>query len=326
MSFSNLISIRNSQRWVLVVGLILIVLTGCTNTTPIDTGNPIAFKHRSGVFELQVPKSWKQVQDQVETESLAAFSDPTFRSEIVASAGLLDHTLTNEEGLDNVPNLVTNLLNGPPDLVITDKQRRSDGAFVVTVSFTRNNIKRLGQAVLRDGGLALSGVIVSGPESEWTTLLAGLQPYIDSFKLQPEFVQGTYFTPIENTHFALVIPAGWVRQPIDGGTRVKSNSGRLTISATQLPLSAPLTADTFNEAVTRRLQQQSGSATLTGSQPLPDGRVKLTFERAAQQVTGYAEQKDDMLITLFFEVPAERAAAYQPFIDFIYSTFITGKA
>jgi hypothetical protein len=318
-------SIFNRQRLILALGLVISLLAGCANN-PIDTGNPVAFKHRSGVFELQVPKSWKQIQDQVETESLAAFSDATGRSEIVAYAGLLDHALTDEEGLENVPNLVTNLLNGPPDLVVTDKQRRSDGAFVVSVAFTRNNIKRLGQAVLRDGGLALSGIIVSGPEAEWNTLLTGLQPYIDSFKLQPDFVQGTYFTPIENTHFALVVPAGWVRQPIDGGTRVKSNSGRLTISATQLPLSVPLTADTFNEAATRRLQQQSGSATLTGSQTLPDGRVKLTFERAAQQITGYAEQKDDMLITLFFEAPADRAAAYQPFIDFIYSTFITGKA
>jgi hypothetical protein len=277
------------------------------------------------VFELQVPKSWKQVQDQVETESLAAFSDATGRSEIIAYAGLLDHQLTDDEGLKIVPDLVTNLLNGPQDLKITDKQRRSDGAFVVTMAFTRNNVKRLGQAILRDGGLALSGVIVSGPEADWTTLLTGLQPYIDAFKLNPDYVQGTFFTPLENTHFALVVPAGWVRQPIDGGNRVKSTGGQLTIDATQLPLSAPLTAETFNAAVTRRLQQQSGSATLTDSQTLPDGRIKLTYTRNAQQITGYAEQKDGMLITLFFAVPADQAAAYQPFIDFIYSTFITGK-
>jgi hypothetical protein len=325
VSFNNSTSIFNRQRLALVFGLMFMLLTGCANN-PIDTGSPVAFKHRTGVFELQVPKSWKQAQDQVETESLAAFSDATGRSEIIAYAGLLDHQLTDEEGLTIVPDLVKNLLNGPQDLKITDKQRRSDGAFVVTMAFTRNNVKRLGQASLRDGGLALSGVIVSGPESDWNTLLTGLQPYIDSFKLQPDFVQGTFFTPIENTHFALVVPTGWVRQPIDGGNRVKSTGGQLTIDATQLPLSAPLTADTFNEAVDKRLQQQSGSATLTGSQPLPDGRVKLTYTRGAQQITGYAEQKDDMLITLFFEVPADRAAAYQPFIDFIYSTFITGKA
>jgi hypothetical protein len=315
----------NLKRLILIGGLMLIVLTGCANNQ-IDVTNPIAFRHRSGVFELQVPKSWKQVQDQVETEALAAFSDATGRSEIIAYAGLLDHHLTDEEGLTILPNLVTNLLNGPQDLKITDKQRRSDGAFVVTMAFTRNNVKRLGQAILRDGGLALSGVIVSGPESDWKTLLTGLQPYIDSFKLNPDYVQGTFFTPIENTHFALVVPSGWGRQPIDGGNRVRSTGGQLIIDATQLALTAPLTAETFNEAVTRRLQQQGGSATLTDSQTLPDGRVKLIYTRAAQQITGYAEQKDGMLITLFFTVPTNQADAYQPFIDFMYSTFITGKA
>jgi hypothetical protein len=325
VSFRNLTSTLNPRRLAAIVGLMLIALTGCANN-PIDTGNPVAFRHRTGVFELQVPNNWKQVQDQLETESLAAFSDPSSRSEIIAYAGLLDHQLADDEGLRSVPNLVTNLLNGPQDLKITDKQRRSDGAFVVTMAFTRNNVKRLGQAILRDGDLALSGVIVSGPEADWNALLAGLQPYIDSFKLQPDVVQGTYFTPIEDTHYALVIPADVIRQKTQTGQQAKSRSGDLTITMAQLPLPAPLEAQALPDAAVQRARQVVGALKPVSNEQLPDGRLKLTLDQGDRRTVGYAEQKDDMLITLFFTVPTNQAAAYKPIIDFMYSTFITGKS
>lgn len=325
MSSSNSTSIFNRPRLALIFGLVLSLLTGCANN-PIDTGSPVAFRHRTGVFELQVPKSWKQVQDQVETEALAAFSDAAGRSEIIAYAGLLDHQLTDDEGLEIVPSLIKNLLNGPPDLAVTDKRRRSDGAFVVALAFTRNNVPRLGQAIFRDGGLALSGVIVSGPASDWSTLLTGLQPYIDSFKLRPDVVQGTYFTPIENTHFALVVPADWERIALKAGTQVRSRSGQVTIIAAQEPLSGTLAASALTDAAQKAAQAYVGQAAVSDSQVLPDGRTQLTLDGSTRRTIGYAEIKDGMLIMLLFEVPADRAAAYQPFIDFIYSTLVTGQA
>ncbi len=325
MSFSTLISIRNSRRWALVVSLLLIVLAGCTNTTPIDTANLTAFRHRSGVFELQVPKSWKSAQDQVETEALAAFSDPSGQSEIIAYAGLLDHELTEEEGLKLVPDLVKNLLNSPSDLVVTSAQYRADGAFEVALTFTRKDVKRAGLAVLKDGGLALSGLIVSGPQDQWTTLQTGLKPVFDSFKLNVDYVQGTFFSPIEKSHFALVVPADWERATIEDGTQVRSRNGLVTIVAAQKPLSDTLDAAALSEAATKAAQAYVGQATVSASQTLPDGRLQQTLDGASKRTLSYSELKDGMLITLLVEVPAAQAAAYQPLIDFMYSTFITGK-
>lgn len=325
MSFSNSTAIRNQPRGAIIIGLLLIVLAGCVNT-PIDTGNPVVFKHRIGIFELQVPKSWKQAQDQVETEALAAFSDTTGNSEIIGYAGLLEHTLTKDEGVQAVPGLIKNLLNAPQDLTITDSQQRSDGAFTVSMSFTRNNVKRSGQAIFREGDLALSGVIVSGPTANWSALATALQPYIDSFKLYPDFVQGTYFTPIEDTHYALVIPIDATHQKTASGQQVKSRSGDLTITLAQQPLSAPLDAQALPDAALQRARQVIGSLTSVSNEPLPDGRLKLTLNQGNKRVIGYAEQKDAMLITVFFSVPAAQAEAYQPLIDFMYSTLVTGQS
>ena len=86
-----------SIQKLLLIGFVLILLAGC-GSAPIDTGNPVNFKHQIGVFELKVPKSWKQTQDKVSTEAIAAFSDPTDRAEIRAYAGLLDHRLADDEG------------------------------------------------------------------------------------------------------------------------------------------------------------------------------------------------------------------------------------
>ncbi len=325
MSFRHSTLSLNLKRLILIGGLMLIVLTGCTNTSPIDTTNLTAFRHRTGVFELQAPKSWKQTQDQVETEALAAFSDPTGQSEIIAYTGLLDHELTDEEGLQIVPGLVKNLLNSPSDLVVTAAQRRADGAFVITLTFTRKDVKRAGQAVLKDGGLALSGVIVSGPQDQWATLQTGLQPVFDSFKLNPDYVQGTFFTPIEKSHFALVIPADWERAALQDGTQIRSRNGLVTIVAAQKPVTGTLDAAAFSEAATKAAQAYVGQATVSASQTLPDGRLQQTLDTASKRTISYTELKDGMLITLLFEVPAAQAAAYQPLIDFLYSTFITGK-
>ncbi|MBI5564257.1 MAG: hypothetical protein HY870_05150 [Chloroflexi bacterium] len=302
----------------------LLVLTGCANN-PIDTANPTAFRHRSGIFELQVPKSWKSAQDQVETEVLAAFSDPNGQSEIIAYTGLLDHELADEEGLKLVPDLVKNLLNSPSDLAITNAQRRADGAFVVSLTFTRKDVKRAGQAVLKDGGLALSGLIASGPQDQWPTLQTALQPVFDSFKLNADYVQGTFFTPIEKSHFALVVPADWERASIEDGTQVRSRNGLVTIIAAQKPVSDALDAAALSAAATRAAQAYVGQATVSASQTLPDGRLQQTLDTASKRTISYAELKDGMLITLLFEVPAAQATAYQPLINFMYSTLVTGK-
>ena len=327
MSFSFHPSAVNLQKWIGTLGLLVaIMLTGCNSPQPIDTSNPISFKHRSGVFEMQVPKSWKQAQDQVETESLAAFSDQSGRSEIIGYAGLLDHTLGDDEGLTVVQGLVKNLLNAPQDLTITDKQRRGDGAFALTLSFTRNNEKRLGQAIFRQGDLALAGVVVSGPESEWKTLQSALQPYVDSFKLKPDFVQGTYFTPMEDTHFALVVPANAALQNQNAEQQARSPSGNLIITGAQQALPAAFDVSHLADAVVQRTRQVLGTANLVSTESLPDGRLKAILNLGEKRVVAYAEPKDGMLITVFFTVPAAQADAYQPIIDFMYSTLVTGKS
>jgi hypothetical protein len=320
-----LTSVFSLKRWMLIGGLMLIVLTGCANT-PIDTGNPVAFKHRTGVFEMQVPKSWKQTQDQVDTEALAAFSDPTGNAEIIGYTGLLDHTFTNDEGLTVVPQLIENLLNAPADLAVTDKQVRADGAFVVSLTFTRNTVKRTGQAIFRQGNLALYGTIASGPQADWSTLSAALQPYVDSFKVSAESVQGTYFEPLQDSHYALVVPVGWEHVPGSIGQQVRSPNGKLLIAASQLVVTDTASGPSLTDQVVRRAAQLLGSVDLQTSETLPNGQLKVILTQPQHRITGYAEIKDGALIAVFFDAPADQADAYQPIIDFMYSTFVTGKA
>ena len=293
---------------------------------PIDTGNPVSFKHQIGVFELKVPKSWKQTQDKVSTEAIAAFSDPTDRAEIKAYAGLLDHRLADDEGLQITSDLIGTLLNRPADLQITDKQHRADGAFVVNVTFTRNNEKRTGQGIFRDGDLALSGTIVDGPTQGWADLQKALQPYTDSFKVNPEVVQGTYFDALLGVAYAVVMPVGWPQQSTSQGTQVRSLNGKITLYTIEQPISTTLdAAGLTDQAVASLRKLYKLNAQVSDSGALPDGRTKITLDQPDHHIVGYLETKDSYFIGLFFDLPTAQAAAYQPFIDFIYSTFVTGK-
>jgi hypothetical protein len=307
---------------VLVGGLLL---AACASSNPIDTSAPTTFTHRTGVFSLQVPKAWKQTQDEVPTESIAAFSDPGDRAELIAYTGLLDRRLTADEGQQIVASLVKNLLNAPGDLQITDQQRQPDGAFTAALSFTRANEKRSGTAIFRDDQLALAGVILSGPAEGWADFQKAMQPSLDSFKVNPDFVQGTYFAAVEDDLYALAAPADWTSQPGTNSKKLRSPDGQLQIIAARKPEEKPLNTSDLAEAGRILLQENLAAGIITSTEQLPDGRVKVLIRRNQNTTVGYLDQKDGFVIGLFFDVPTGRVQDYQPFIDFVYSTFITGK-
>jgi hypothetical protein len=315
------------SRIVLCSIIIAGLIAGCSGASPIDTGNMVVYQHNTHVFSLKVPKSWTQTQDAVPTEALAAFSDPTGHAEILAYAGLLDHTLTDQEALDNAEGLMTNLLNRPADLKTLNKQRRDDGAYVVDVSFTRADQKRKGQGVFRQSSLGLSGVIIDGPEQGWSDLQQALQPTLDSFQSDDTVIQGTFFSALNETGYALALPADWTRSRRTDGIEIRSLTGKIEIYTIERPYTETLDAPAMTEQAAAYLRQSFGlQGTVAGSEPQSDGRLKMTLNRSDRQTVGYVEQKDGYLLGLFFDVPADRAQDYQAFIDFVYSTYVTGKA
>jgi hypothetical protein len=314
-----------------------LLLAACASSNPIATSAPIAtaapidtsalktFTQRNGIFSVQVPQAWKQYQNDVPTESMAAFSEPGGRAELIAYTGLLDRRLTATEGPKIVTDLITALLNSPGDLRITDLQQRSDGAYTASLSFTRATEKRSGTAIFRAEPLMLSGVILSGPEAGWASFLAAMQPALDSFKANLESVQGTYFQALEGEQYALAIPAGWETQTHPNSKKVRSPNGQLQISAIQQAEEKALTPSELAERGLKLGQMTLGKGTLTSTEQLPDGRSKVLIDQGATNTIGYLDQKDGFVIGLFFEAPADRLADYQPLIDFIYSTYITGQ-
>jgi hypothetical protein len=303
-----------------------LALTACASSNPIDTSNPTAFQHRIGVFSLQVPKAWKAVQDEVDTEAVAAFIDPTQRAELQAYTGLLERRFTDEEGQRAISALITNLLGGPADLTLSEVQRQADGSFSTTLSFTRNNEKQAGVAIFRDTDLALSGVILSGPQAGWAEFETAMQPYLDSFAVNAEGVQGTFFKELLQTDYALAVPAGWSSPPGPDANKIRSPNGQMHIVASSMPETNALDTAGLSEAGRQLLQRTLGAGKVTSTERLADGRVKVLIDRGDKQTVGYLDQKDGAVIGLYFDVPAGRVQDYQPFIDFIYSTYITGKA
>jgi hypothetical protein len=317
---------RRKSTLVLFVTLVgALFLAACASTNPIDTANPTSFQHRTKVFSLQVPQAWKIVQNEIDRESVAAFIDPTQRAELQAYAGLLERRLTDEEGQRVVADLITGLLGSPPNLQITTNQRQPDGAFTATFSFTRNNEQLSGLAIFRDTDLALGGVILSGPHAGWTDFAKAMQPYLDSFTINSEVVQGSLFEELLEPLYALAVPVGWERQSAPNSNRVRSPNNQMQIIGASLPEADVLDNAGLGEAGRRLLQRTLGRGTLSSTETLPDGRVKVLIDRGNKQTVGYIDQKDGAVIGLYFDVPAGRVQDYQPFIDFVYSTYITGK-
>ena len=316
---------HSAGRLLVFCGLALAFLAACASSNPIDVSNPIAVAHNTKIFYLTIPASWKKVQDKTPTESVMVFTDPTKKAELIAYAGLLERRLTDDEGFKIASDLINSLLQRPSDFVVTDQQRRSDGTFAVKFAYSRDQQKRVGEAILSDKDLALSAVITDSVDSIWQQTHDALQPFVTSFKVDPVYVQGTYFVPVENVGFAFAGPAEWRQQSSTRGTVLHSRNGDMSIVAVQQPLSTTLAAPALAQATISLARTMGSWGNLVSSEQLPDGRTKLVYERPQHRVIGYVDQKDQMLAGLLFDVPLEQADAYQPFIDFMYSTFVTGK-
>jgi hypothetical protein len=318
------------QRRKSIIRSLILVVSGllaaaCTSPKPIDTSALTTFTHHTGVFSVQAPQTWKPLQSDSPTEALTVFPDPGGQAQLMAYAGLLDRRLTEAEGQQIIAGLITALLKYPGDLRITDQQRQPDGTYTANLSFTQAGEKRSGTARFRADPLVLSGVILSGPEASWSSLLTAMQPALDSFKVNLEYIQGTYFTPVEGELYALVVPVDWEVVPGPDLQRVRSRSGQMQIAITQDVEEKALTANELAESGVKLGLRTMGQGTHTGTELLPDGRVKVSIAQGADSTIGYIEQKDGAVIGLFFQVPTDRLADYQPIIDFMYSTYITGK-
>ncbi|MGH2592204.1 MAG: hypothetical protein ACRDGG_01685 [Anaerolineae bacterium] len=312
-------------NWILVSLLLIASIGSCARPNPIDTSSPVDFQHRSTVFTMQVPSNWTQLQDQVETEALGIFTDPTGQASIIAYVGLLDRRLDDEEGLKIAGDLASTLLSNPDDYQVIDRQHQPDGVFEVTFAFKRGELKHSGRATFHDTDLALSGVIVSGPEQGWADLQNALAPYVDSFEIDPIVLQASYFAPLEDTYYILVVPADWSNRRGADGIEVQSRNRRMSILLVQHDLGQSIEAAALADQAAASLRRSFRvTAKVVGSEPLDDGRLKVTLDQGDRRIVGYIEQFDTVFVGLFFQVPADRVEDYQPFIDFVYSTYISG--
>ncbi len=309
---------------VLVFSIAMGLLAGCSAPNPIDTGNPVDFRPETGVFTIQVPDSWTTGQQNVSTESMALFTDPTGQVNLVAYTGLLERRLTDEDGLSAITGLTQALLAYPSDFEITRQTRSLDGAFETSFAYSREDQKIVGDTIFRDTDLALSGVILFAPEAIWNDAQSAMQPFVDSFDLDAEAVQGTFFVPLVEPNFAMAIPDDWQQQQRNESWRLIARNGRMSMMVLQGAADQPLEATELADTAAVLLRTTFGlRSSVSGSQMLEDGRLNVTFEGGDRRVIGYVEQIDDRIIGLFFDVPADRVADYQPFIDFEYFTFVT---
>ena len=313
------------KKWILLIILWIVLLGGCTSPNPIDTGNPVDFQHRTTVFTMQAPGNWKQVQDAAPTEALGIFSDPTGEASIVAYAGLLDRRLEDEEGLTIVGQLASTLLRDPADYRVTEQRRHPDGTFEVRFTFSRSEQKFTGRAIFRDTDLTLSGVIMEGPEQNWSSLETALSPYVDSFRIDPEVVRAAYFDILEDIYYILVVPIDWPQQRGVDGVEIQSRNQRMSILLVQENLGQAIDPAALADQAAASLRRSFRLvAKVTASEKLADGRLRVTLDEGDQRILGFVEQFDTHFVGLFFKIPSDRAEDYQPFMDFVYSTYISG--
>lgn len=315
------------RKLLLWVGAALAFCAACNNPGPIVVDDPILAKHPTGVFTIRVPRSWKLTQDTADTEALGIFTDPTGQVSLLTYVGLLERRLTDEEGFEIVNGLASTLLSQPADAQVTEQRRlQPDGAFEVMFTFTNQDGQKMkGRSIFHDTDLALSGVILTGPEPLWPDLQSALAPFVDSFAVDSSIVHSIYFWPVEDSYYVLVAPIDWAQRRETDHVEVQSRNRQMSIRVVQEELGVPVGAPALADQAAASLRKNFGvNAKVTSSESLPDGRLKVTLERGDRRHIGYVEQFGTRFVGLFFQVPVDRVADYQPFMDFIYSTYVTG--
>jgi len=156
----------------------------------VELGDLETYSYETGLFSIDVPKSWKLQDNSKSGEAILLWTDPTENGLLVVDILEKKEKQTSDELVTFLRQFLNNSFKSEADFRMDDPKEQSDGSQLIVWSYTATasggaKVKLLGNSFIEQRGDKLSLLTTAVPDAQFDTLKEGTNKLINSYSIDP---------------------------------------------------------------------------------------------------------------------------------------------
>ena len=172
-----------------------VALNGDPEGTPlpilqVELGDLETYKFATGLFSIDVPKSWTLKDNSKPGEAILLWTDPTENGLVVVDILEKQEKQSSDELVTFLQNFLNNSFKSEDDFTMDDPKEQTDGSQLIVWSYTASanggaKVKLLGNSFIEQRGDKLSILTTAVPDEQFDTLKPETNTVINSYSIDP---------------------------------------------------------------------------------------------------------------------------------------------
>ncbi|HJZ46976.1 MAG TPA: hypothetical protein VKE41_07405 [Roseiflexaceae bacterium] len=161
-----------------------------TNVLQVELGDLETYTYETGLFSIDVPKSWKLQDNSKPGEAILLWTDPTENGMLVVDILEQKEKQSGDQMVAFLQKFLNNSFKSEADFRMDDPKEQSDGSQLIVWSYTATasggaKVKLLGNSFIEQRGDKLSILTTAVPDEQFDALNKDTDTIINSYKIDP---------------------------------------------------------------------------------------------------------------------------------------------
>ena len=158
---------------------------------PVDIGTLETYSHKSGVFQIDVPKNWTLQDNSKADELILIWTDPTRNGGVIVDLYEDAKTNTADDLTATLKKYLENTFGKEPDFFTQDPKTQADGSVLIVWGYTAtadNGTKAdlLGNTFIEQRGNKISLLSTLVPADQFNSLKEKTNAIINAYTITPD--------------------------------------------------------------------------------------------------------------------------------------------
>jgi hypothetical protein len=164
--------------------------TGASDVLQVELGDLETYTYATGLFSIDVPRSWRLQDNSKAGEAILLWTDPTENGLLVVDILEQKEEQSSDQLVAFLQKFLNNSFKSEPDFTMDDPKGQSDGSQLIVWSYTATatggaKVKLLGNSFIEQRGDKLSILTTAVPDEQFDTLKEGTDTIINSYSIDP---------------------------------------------------------------------------------------------------------------------------------------------
>jgi hypothetical protein len=159
-----------------------------TQALQVELGDLETYTYSTGLFSIDVPKSWTLKDNSKPGEAILLWTDPTENGLLVVDILESKEQKSSDEMVSFLQDFLNNSFKSEPDFTMDDPKEQSDGSQLIVWSYTATatggaKVKLLGNSFIEQRGDKLSILTTAVPDEQFDTLKPETNTVINRYSI-----------------------------------------------------------------------------------------------------------------------------------------------